>query len=443
MKWPWERRELAVTGTRADRPAPGADGADGDAGWWDAFRSDDANPLWQDRASRFRACDEMRKSSPSVKSTLLMMKLPMRAATWSFTPPRGSTDPTDKLVADACSWLFGLEDRPAAMSTTWDQTLSQALLKLDYGCMFGELIWKPEVQTFRDADGDEHLVFAPQRIAPRYPRTVDRIESDPVTGLIAKFTQNLPGTKPIPPEKLVVHVLEREGDWFGTSLLRPMYGPWKLQKELMVAAGIGWDRFAAGIPWMKHPDTLNDSRKAKSVMRGVRSHEHAYVTYPTGGDWDWGIESGAGSLADPTPLIRLYSEQIAQAGLQQFSSLGTSAGGNRALGEVLIEPFFLAVQSIAGEVAAELLTDVVRPFVDANFGQGVPLPTLGASRIAVQNIATLTQAIADLSTAGFRFDDLETQNDIRSLLEMRPLEEAPAPPAPTEGAPPLPVPPGQ
>lgn len=445
MRWPWEqRRELAappVEQRRRRAPDPGATGSDDNKQAYGWLRSDDPNPLFHGR-QRFDVYDEMRKSDASVRSTLWMTKLPMRSATWTFSPPRGSTDPTDELVADACSALFGVEDRPARLSTTWDETLSQELLVLDFGCMFGEVIWPDEPWEWRDANGNVHVLWAPMRIAPRYPRTVDKIETDPLTGQISVFKQWLPGAKPIPPEKLVVQVLDKESDWFGTSLLRPMYGPWKLKKELMIAAGIGWDRFAAGIPVMEHPSGDAAAAKAARIARNVRTHEHAYVAHEGGeSGWKFRIEGGAGSLPDPTPLLRLYCEQIAEAGLQQFSSLGTTASGNRAVGEVLVEPFYQACQAVAGQVAAVLTRDVVRPFVDVNFGVNVPTPTLAASRIAVQNISTLTQAVSDLHAAGLSFDDLETQNDLRGLLEMRALPEDFTPssqrPGFGEGGPPL------
>lgn len=437
MKWPWERRELAADPRRGDRPDPGAVGSDSDrsaTGWYGWLRSDDPNPLFHGRG-RFDVYDEMRKSDAAVRSALWMQKLPMRSATWTFTPPKGSTDPIDKLIADACSALFGLEDRDAFMVNTWDETLSQELLVLDNGCMFGETIWSPDVWTFTDADGDEHALFAPMRIAPRYPRTVDIIDTDPVTGRISRFKQWLPGAKEIPPEKLVVQVLDREGDYFGTSLLRPMYAPWKLKKELMIATGIGWDRFSSGLPVAYYTDP-SSKRQAEAIARDLRSHERAYAALQKD-QIELEILDGSGTLPDPTPLLRLYDEQIAQAAMQQFSSLGKTSSGNRALGEVLVEPFYQAVQAVAGQIATVLTRDVVRRFVDVNFGTDVDAPTLSASRIAVQNVATLTAAISDLNVAGFSFDDVETQNDIRSLLELRQLPDDFKPePKNTEGQPP-------
>lgn len=432
------RRAGGSTPQGRDSMNPGVVGADHDntTGWYGWMRSDDPNPLFHGRR-RFDVYDEMRKSDPSIRAALWMVKLPMRAATWTFDTPKGSTDPMDILVADACSWLFGVEDRPAFLSSTWDETLSQALLMLDFGCMFEEIIWSPDAATFTDDDGDEHALFAPSRLAPRYPRTVEEIDSDPLTGRVNHFRQWLPNAKEIPPAKLVVHILDKEADLFGTSLLRPMYAPWKLKKELQISTGIGWDRFSSGLPVAYYTDP-GSRRQAERIARDVRSHERAYAALEEG-QIRLEILDGSGTLPDPTTLLKFYDEQIAQAAMQQFSSLGKTSSGNRALGEVLVEPFYQAVQAIAGQIAAVLTRDVVRRFVDVNFGTNVDTPTLSASRIAVQNVATLTAAISDLHSAGFSFDDVETQDDIRALLELRALPddfEPPKTPAPGEGQPP-------
>lgn len=402
--------------------------------------TNDPNPLFRSRY-RYDIYNEMRSSDPSVRAAILMRKLPARAAKWRVDPY--SDDPIDKLVADACAWQLGIgewEDGPLVDS--WAEVQAQASLKIDYGSMFEEMIWGKQAFTFRDADNDEHLLLGVQRLAPRAPRTVQKIETDPQTGQISTFEQWLPNSRPIPPEKLIAHAVDREdGQWWGTSLLRSMYGPWKFKRELMIAAGIGWDRFAAGIPVVRHPDGTANENQAKRIGRSIRSHERSYVTLNS--DTGWGVDllNGSGTLVDPVPLLRYYSEQIADAALEFFTNLASSQTGSRAVGDVLIDPFFESVQGEAEETASTYRSRLLRAFVTVNFGERVPTPRLVPGRIGSRDIAVLCQAMYDASQAGLDFKDTETQDAVREIMGLPNLPddyEPPAEAAPGEGGPPPP-----
>lgn len=388
----------------------------------------DVNPLLTGRA-KYQVYNEMRLSDPTVRSCLWMFKLPIRAASWKVTP--ASEDPVDKLVAEAVAWQFGLEDDidDGRLDFTWDQSLAQALLYLDFGAMFEEIIWADEMETWYDSDGDPHPVRPISRLAPRFPSSVIRVAHDWKSGSLDWIVQDLPGARPIPGSKLLHYALDREGhNWWGTSLLRPMYGPWRLKKALMIAAGIGWDRHAVGTPVVRFPlGGGNVARQqAEAIARNYRVHERGYVVLegpaPTaqgGGNlWDIQILNGAGTLADPVTLMKEYDVQIATAGLQMFARLGTTATGSRAVGEVLSDPFYLAVQSIAKSLAAVRTRHAVRQFVTMNFGAEIDTPKFEVSKIQAKNVTVLARAIADLSAAGLHFTDVSTQNDIRDQLDL-------------------------
>lgn len=430
-------------------PSPRAREADGgadfgvvgrdDTGPYTWLWSNDPNPLFRTRA-RFDVFDEMRKSDPSVRAALMMCKLPARAAKWRVDPY--SDDPIDKLVAEACAWQLGVgEEEDGPLVASWSAVQAQASLKLDFGCMFEEIIWGDEPFTWRDADGDEHLLLGVQRLAPRTPRTVDRIQNDPRTGHVSEFKQWLPGAKPIPPEKLIAHATDREDGQWGTSLLRSMYGSWKFKRELMISSGIGWDRFASGIPKVTHPHGDAAERKAQRIGRGLRAHERGYVTQEFGGEWDVDILNGSGTLADPVPLLRFHCEQIADGALQFFTNLASSQTGSRAVGDVLIDPFFQAVQADAEETASMYRSTLLRKFVTVNFGERVPTPYLRPGRIGSRDIAVLCQAMFDASSAGMEFTDPETQDAVREIMGLPALPDDYEPPEPGEGDPVPPTPP--
>lgn len=421
-------RDMAALPVSTERqPAASVYGADGDSWYLDVLAGGpDVNPLLTGRA-KYETYNEMRLSDPTVRSSLWMFKLPIRQASWKVEP--ASEDPVDVTVAECIAWQFGLGDDENAgrLNLTWDESLQQALLFLDWGAMFEEIVWG-DVETWVDADGDPHLIRPIAQLAPRFPSTVIQVRRDHVSGEILEVVQDLPGTLPIPGEDVLHYALDREGrNWWGVSLLRPMYGPWKLKKALEITGAIGWDRFAIGTPIVRYPKGGGDTarQQAEQIGRNYRSHERGYVVLEGAAaagnvpaDWDVELKNGSGTLADPSVLIRLYDEQIATAGLQMFTRLGMTGQGSRAVGEVLSDPFYMGVQAVAKHVVAVRMKRAVRRFVDVNFGRDVSLPRLSVSKIQSKNVPVMARAIADLSAAGLTFTDPDTQNDIRDQLDL-------------------------
>jgi hypothetical protein len=420
------------TATRTGNPRPSA-GADGTSIFYDLMPGGaDSNPElsgW----TKFVVYDEMRKSDAAVKSALFMYKLPIRRTKWIIEP--ASEDGIDQVIHEACCWQFGLEDEEGQLDLSWDEWTQQTLQFLDFGAMAEELI-EGDVQLWRPRgdDGTNSRIVRPfARFAPRYPATIERIDTDPATGKIKRVRQNLPNTDWIPGDRLAWYAPDRDGGgWYGTSMLRAMYGPWKLKTALMISAAVGWDRFAYGTPVIRYPTGSGMKQEAERIGGEYRTHERAWIvfegpkpTQPGMDGWDIEIVNGAQSIGDPTPLIRMYEEMIAASALQQFSRLGTTNTGARAVAEVLVEPFYDAVNSYAEYLAARRRRDAFRRFVDVNFGTEFAIPTLRPAEVKAKNALQLAQIISLLAAAGFSFTDRGDQNDIRDrVLDLGPLPEA-------------------
>ncbi|HLE99650.1 MAG TPA: hypothetical protein VI540_07100 [Gaiellaceae bacterium] len=383
----------------------------------------DVNPELTGSA-KFAVYDEMRKTDPTVKSILWIPTLTIRGANWGLNP-RDEREPLDKLIRDFVAANLGLEEEDGWLDLSWPKLCEQALQLLVWGAMLEELLWG-DVRTWRDADGDEHLVRPLARLAPRLPATVQKFERNP-DGSIKRVTQSLSGTSPIPGDKLTYMVGESEaGRWDGVSLLRPAWGAWTIKKALLISAGIGWDRFAMGIPVLYHPDNPADEEKAKKIGRNVRSHERAYVHFPVPAGFsrdeaEWGLEilNAATTLADPSPLIRLLSEQIAEAGLQHFMRQGLGQTGARATAEAQANPFYMACEAIAQDLRRDRMRQVVHKLVEVNFGREAAedrCPILSVSRIVPRDLEAISRALSYLSAAGFTFTDRGALDDIRELL---------------------------
>lgn len=446
-------------GLRRDHAAPekpppqGEYGVDGDH-WLTRWQGGgpDTNPVLSGHL-KFDEYDEMALSDATCKALLWMIELPLLGAVWDVDPADDS--PEAAVVADAVRWNFGLGDYDGQLGTTWRASLHQLLLKLRYGCMFEELVWGDVVDWTSEETGAQRLLRPIVRLAPRLPRTVATVEYD--RGRISEITQGLPETRPIPAEKLAYYVIDpRPGRWDGTSMLRAAWGPWQLKKQLMISAGIAWDRWAAGIPEVRYPSTggPNEQAKAEDIGRSIRNHERGYVAFqgPAPSDanpdgWSIDIKGGQQNLPDPVPLLKEYSLQIFQAGLQQFMALGNTHSGSRAVGQVQDEPYYMAVEAIATDTGLEIQRQRFRRFVDVNFGADVETPNVTVSKIQSEDVASLAHTMAELKLAGFDFSDVELQNDVRERLHVPTLPDD-YQPAPVEGSglpavPPVAQPPAQ
>lgn len=403
-------------------------GADGESWLRDVIGGGpDVNPDLTGSA-KFAVYDEMAKTDPGIKSLLLFVGLPIRSAVWGLNPS-DEGDPLSRLIADYCAWNLGLEEYFGELDLSWDACTQQALSMLQFGPCLEELVWN-ELAAWRDQDGDEHLLRPLARLALRPASTIAKVKR--IKGKIVEVEQTLPGTKPIPGMKggvnaIAYDVFEHEaGRWDGVSMLRPAWLAWRSKKALQIAAGIGWDRFASGLPVIFHPDDPDSESRARRIGRSIRNHERGYVHFPiTDGtsrqDSAWFLEllNGAQTLGDPTPLLRYFSEQEAEAGLQQFSKLGMTDTGSRAVGETQIDPFYLAISNLADKIRLERMRQVIRPIVEHNFGREnmeKRLPMLTVSKIRSRNVEIISRALAELAPLGFTFTDRGVQDDVREML---------------------------
>lgn len=421
-------RLFASNGKSAEKKPPfGVAGADGPQLYPELIPGgEDLNREWDGRG-KYPIIEEMRRTDPCVRSNLMLWKLPILGADWSFDP--ASEEPIDKLIADAATWQFGLEGPGSGpMDLGWKEGRRQDLLFLDFGAMFTEDSWEKELATWKDADGDEHKIRALIRLAPRFPSTVAEVVLDDATGKITKFKQDLPNTSPIPPEKLTSYVFDREGNnVFGTSLLRSMFGAWRMKKSMLLSSAIGWDRYAAGVPIVRYPAGTSSTNftKAKNIGRNYRGHERAYIVLEGSAEEGWEVEivGGSGTLADPVPLLNKYDEQMSMAALTQFTQLGITESGSRAVGDVLRDPYLEAVNAVADLWMEGFSPGPLRRWVTHNFGEDKDVPTVKVTGLAAKNIEMLVAAIGTLSAAGFNFASPDDQDLVRNLLDFPPLPD--------------------
>lgn len=443
---------LAAAPQGSERPPSGEIGKEHDDegrgryGW--LLNDREINPDLQGHL-RYYVYDAMVMGDPVVTNLMWSWVQPIAQAEWSV--PAAGENPVDLLVAEALDWNFGVTakrtGRPGGqLRGGWRSLLADRLTCLRYGSSSAEIVWGDPVEWI-DSDGDAHLIRPIIRLAPRWPHTIIEY-GDPGKGDRGPvgFIQQENVERPIPGRKLVHTVLQPEGGPdTGTAMLRPAYTPWKLKREMLVSAALGFDRFASGVPLVYYPQD-DDKEKAHQIGRSFRNHERSYAAFrgpkpnkdmPQG--WEIDILNGAPSLADPIPQLRHYDEQIVSAGMARFLQLGSTETGSRAVGEVLAEPFYLSLNAVAHLVAADLAEQVFARFVEVNFGLGIETPYPTPAKIQQRNLVVVGNFIDAAAGAGVRFDDRVAQDEMRALVDVDPLPEDE--PTGREGTGPVVIPP--
>ena len=353
--------------------------------------------------------DQMRRQDAQVISVLKAVQQPIRRTAWRVSPA-GARDEVVEFVARNLGLpIEGADTEPPARLRdrfSWKEHLQLALTSLPFGHSVFE-------QQYRIGPDERGVLRAwIRKLAWRPPRTLSRIDVASDGGLVA-IHQNIPGTKPMEVDRLVVYVNEREGgNWLGQSLLRPAYKYWVLKDRMLRVQAQTVDRNGMGVPVFTASELPTNiweaeeysKRQDEEIERGLaiaksfRSGRAAGASIAHGADLKLlGVE---GTLPDANKPIRYYDEQIGRAVLANFLNLGgDDSKGSYALGETLGDFFTLSLQSFGLSIADTASMHIVEDLVDHNFGTEEPAPRITFDEIGVQQRITAT-SLKELIEAG-------------------------------------------
>lgn len=396
------------------------------AGSWGSPDVDEETPelVWPNSIPVY---DKMRRQDSQVRSVLRAVVLPIQRTLWSIDPA-GARDEVVQLVAEDLGLpIKGADPAPRLRTKdrfSWFDHLRLALLMLP----FGHSIFEQEATI--DPQGRVRL----KRLAHRPSRTISRFNVGADGGLesIEQLTTRA-ASGPIPVDRLVAYVYEREGgNWAGMSLLRPAFKNWLLKDRLLRANTTTLIRNGLGIPVYEGADGEEDLTKGLNMARKVRGGEDAGAATPFGAKLRlMGVE---GALPDALPAIRYHDEQIARAVLAHFLNLGTQTG-SWALGSTFADFFTLSLQALAQQVADTANSHVIEDLVDWNWGETEPAPKLVFEDIGSRQQASAA-AIKLLTDAGVLLPDRSLEEASRQMLGLPPKDPNPRAPvdsAPTDG----------
>lgn len=358
--------------------------------------------------------DQMRRQDAQVASVLRAVSLPVRRTPWRIDPA-GARPEVVRLVAEDLGLpVVGQTPRPAPRVRdrfSWPEHLQHALLMLPFGYSYFE-------QVYRVDRGMVRL----RKLAPRLPKTVEQVNVARDGGLVS-ITQYAAGgevrQRPIPVDRLVAYVHEREGgNWLGASLLRPAYKHWLIKDRLLRVQAQTIERNGMGVPVYEAAENEADLSRGLATATAWRSGEAAGSAIPHGAKIRLvGVE---GELPDAQPAIRYHDEQIGRAVLAHFLNLGTQTG-SWALGTTFADFFVLSLQTLGQQIADVATQHIVEDLVDLNWGSDEPAPRVVFDEIGSRQAAT-AQALKLLADAGLITLDGRLEESLRQQYGLPPAD---------------------
>jgi hypothetical protein len=426
--------QLADTTVRENADEFGTSGTETFAG---AVVGDEYNPIlrWPNAV---RVYDEIRRSDPDARATLLILKLPILRADEAINPP-DKGDTTDKAIADFCTWVLLTQ---GLMRISMRKILRHLLLRLDFGFSAVELAWL--VDTF-----DGRPVYRFRRLAPRLPQTLQEWLVDQ-NGELTFMVQYAPkagdwGEWKIPADYLCVTVHDREGDNYnGMSVLRGAYKPWYYKNQLEHIDMIRHHRFGAGLPEAKVQQgqklTQTERQITVNTLSTLAASEAAFVITPA--KLDLTIHHPPSGESGIMKSLEYHSFAIARSILANFLN-NASEGMNTNRTKKLADVFMFLEESLANELTTDINEQIVRRLCDQNFDMtGRDYPRYALTNINPIDIGEVADTFQKLGGAGFVTPDDDLEAWLRRAQGAPPLptqfsraERIAAGLLPTEGAP--------
>lgn len=430
--------------------------------------------------NNLREYDIMRKTDATVRWSLGLLKLPLRAADAFLEPPKNPTPEELEATAFAEQALF------EELAGGFDEALRRALTFVEMGHAVLEPVAELRQVNFSyEVKGIEVPEPAPAPPPPQVPpkvepgqpqppippphpppapKPVPTVETKTVNReafVIAKLGERLqrtlwewhprdddpsvldhivqrpldgrsPNPIELPGNRLLIFTHEQEGDdWRGASVLRSAWKPYFEKLELENMEAIGLER-TAGLPVVYPPENADDDQmnSVEEAVKKLRQGANLYIIMPgpkassTGGadaKEGWLIEDlaikGQGDGESAMDKAILRKEAtLARNVFAEFMRLGHANVGARATSESQSDPYYLAVTALGHYVAEVFSNGIIRPLVEWNYDVQ-RFPKLRFGKIQAAALQVVAQAVAELLNAGGIEGTPELEEWLRRTLD--------------------------
>lgn len=349
---------------------------------------------------RIKEYDKMRLGDAHVGASLKVVKLPILSANWNIQPASDSR--YDKQVAEHIERALFSEP-----TRTWQETLTNVLLYLDYGVMPFEIIYK------FDDDGMVTL----KKLAMRHPRTISKWTMTNGDNGVQQTT--IKGQFDIPMDKLAIFVNEKEGDnWEGKSLLRNAWKHWKFKDKAELIEMLTMQKQGLGVPRGKTPTgaTPEDEAKMDELLGNMRANEKGYLRHPDTWEVEF-MDMKAGTIKNPGDFIKRQEWAIMLNVLATFMQMGSGAVGSFALFKGSNTFFLMALEYVAKHVCETINKYVIEKIVDFNYVVD-EYPKLTYDKIGTVNINDLTTALQRAVQTGTLTVTPDVEDALRDALDL-------------------------
>jgi phage gp29-like protein len=355
---------------------------------------------------------QMSKGDPIIGMILRVHKNPIRSASWNIPYPADATDEEILAIDIIKDRLFGESE------TEFDALLGKILSMIEYGFSVFEQYYEPG-----EIDGNTYLLPV---IEQRMQTSIERVNFK--AREIEQITIDS-GLVHIPFSSLLFFSLNQQGDDLrGESLLRNAYRAWKAKKVYQEWLGIGIQRSVSGVPSMKVPKGTRvnsaDYIAAEQLLQKICQHENAYMIIQEG--YEFQLHESKFNADPVQKAIDSCNSEMALSVLAQFVMLGQQGNtGAFALSRDQSDFFLDGLQYIVDLIAGVLNDQVIRPFLQINFGESVDHSRVVLHGMNLNKKAgiELAQVLNNLKTSGFITPTINDEVQLRNNLEMPELTE--------------------
>ena len=353
--------------------------------------------------------ERMSREDSRLATALNLLKEPILASTWTV---EASSEGVKSFVEDN----LGLSEKPAT-EVQWQQILKEMLTAQEIGFSVHEITY----QLMHDMEHLKAVSFRPQLSIEKFED-----DGDYLTGL-HQYKEYKPQkrTEYLEASRLLYMAYNRIGtDFWGRSIIRPVYRDWYFKDILLIISMINAKRFGVPVPWGEHRAGVTKKARAEmlAMLQNVQmDRESAIVTGSESKDNpDWRLkffEPENARQMENLPLLGYFDDNLAKACLVLFLDLGGTSSGNRALGDTFADILFNSLAARCRVTAKTANKQLLRPLVEKNFGMDA-WARMEYANLKLHNMERFVEAFARLAEVYPIPMTVEDQERFRGILQM-------------------------